>query len=123
MHIEQHSLSCPQPVSMVEHAEFAKAGKEPGLQIWRVEKFDLVPVPKNLYGDFFTGDSYLVLNTIKQRSGNLQYDLHFWLGRSGGMPLLQEPKVSSVPLTTPALSGVTQGDKKQNWWHSENAVL
>ncbi|KAK2515025.1 Gsn [Columba guinea] len=68
------------PVSMVEHAEFAKAGKEPGLQIWRIEKFDLVPVPKNLYGDFFTGDSYLVLNTIKQRNGNLQYDLHFWLG-------------------------------------------
>uniref|UniRef100_A0A8C8RIZ5 Gelsolin n=1 Tax=Pelusios castaneus TaxID=367368 RepID=A0A8C8RIZ5_9SAUR len=68
------------PVSMVEHAEFLKAGKEPGLQIWRIEKFDLVPVPKNLYGDFFTGDAYLVLNTIKQRSGNLQYDLHFWLG-------------------------------------------
>ncbi|XP_028918794.1 gelsolin isoform X2 [Ornithorhynchus anatinus] len=69
------------PVSMVvEHAEFLKAGKEPGLQIWRVEKFDLVPVPKNLYGDFFTGDAYLVLNTIKQRNGNLQYDLHFWLG-------------------------------------------
>uniref|UniRef100_A0A8B9THM3 Gelsolin n=1 Tax=Anas platyrhynchos TaxID=8839 RepID=A0A8B9THM3_ANAPL len=65
---------------MVEHAEFSKAGKEPGLQIWRIEKFDLVPVPKNLYGDFFTGDSYLVLNTIKQRNGNLQYDLHFWLG-------------------------------------------
>ncbi|KAH1179451.1 gelsolin isoform X2 [Mauremys mutica] len=70
------------PVSMVEHAEFLKAGKEPGLQIWRIEKFDLVPVPKNLYGDFFTGDAYLVLNTVKQRSGNLQYDLHFWLGDS-----------------------------------------
>uniref|UniRef100_A0A6I8PD89 Gelsolin n=1 Tax=Ornithorhynchus anatinus TaxID=9258 RepID=A0A6I8PD89_ORNAN len=74
-------LFCCFPVSMVvEHAEFLKAGKEPGLQIWRVEKFDLVPVPKNLYGDFFTGDAYLVLNTIKQRNGNLQYDLHFWLG-------------------------------------------
>lgn len=71
---------------MVEHAEFLKAGKEPGLQIWRVEKFDLVPVPKNLYGDFFTGDSYLVLNTIKQRSGNLQYDLHFWLGECWECP-------------------------------------
>uniref|UniRef100_A0A8D0HU07 Gelsolin n=1 Tax=Sphenodon punctatus TaxID=8508 RepID=A0A8D0HU07_SPHPU len=68
------------PVNMVEHPEFLKAGKEPGLQIWRIEKFDLVPVPKNLYGDFFTGDAYLVLNTVRQRSGNLQYDLHFWLG-------------------------------------------
>ncbi|XP_034969293.1 gelsolin isoform X2 [Zootoca vivipara] len=65
---------------MVEHAEFLKAGKEPGLQIWRIEKFDLVPVPRNLYGDFFTGDAYVILNTIRQRNGNLQYDLHFWLG-------------------------------------------
>lgn len=68
------------PVRMVEHPEFLKAGKEPGLQIWRIEKFDLVPVPRNLYGDFFTGDAYVILNTIRQRSGNLQYDLHFWLG-------------------------------------------
>nr|XP_033816660.1 gelsolin isoform X2 [Geotrypetes seraphini] len=65
---------------VVEHPEFQKAGTAPGLQIWRIEKMDLVAVPKNLYGDFFTGDAYLVLNTIKQRSGNLQYDLHFWLG-------------------------------------------
>ncbi|XP_007474641.2 gelsolin isoform X4 [Monodelphis domestica] len=65
---------------VVEHAEFLKAGKEPGLQIWRVEQFDLVPVPKNLYGDFFSGDAYLILNTIKRRDGSLQYDLHFWLG-------------------------------------------
>lgn len=41
---------------------------------------DLVPVPQNLYGGFFTGDTYLILNTIKQNSGNLQYDLHFWIG-------------------------------------------
>uniref|UniRef100_A0A7N5JIF9 Gelsolin n=1 Tax=Ailuropoda melanoleuca TaxID=9646 RepID=A0A7N5JIF9_AILME len=68
------------PISMVEHAEFLKAGKEPGLQIWRIERFDLVPVPRNLYGDFFTGDAYVILNTIRQRSGSLQYDLHFWIG-------------------------------------------
>ncbi|KAG8447552.1 hypothetical protein GDO86_014886 [Hymenochirus boettgeri] len=65
---------------VVEHAEFEKAGKAPGLQVWRVEKFDLVAVPQNQYGSFFTGDAYLVLSTIKTRSGNLQYDLHYWLG-------------------------------------------
>ncbi|XP_054896579.1 gelsolin a isoform X1 [Poeciliopsis prolifica] len=63
-----------------QHAEFQRAGQNPGLQVWRVENFDLVPVPENLYGGFYTGDAYLILNTIKQRSGNLQYDLHFWLG-------------------------------------------
>ncbi|KAJ3606002.1 hypothetical protein NHX12_028045 [Muraenolepis orangiensis] len=64
----------------VYHAEFERAGLQPGLQVWRIEKFELVPVPENLYGGFYTGDAYLVLNTIKQRSGKLQYDLHFWLG-------------------------------------------
>lgn len=64
----------------VNHPEFARAGQKQGLQVWRVENFDLVAVPENLYGGFYTGDAYLILNTIKQRSGNLQYDLHFWLG-------------------------------------------
>lgn len=67
---------------MVYHPEFEKAGKQPGLQVWRVENFDLVAVPENLYGAFYTGDAYVLLNTIKQRSGNLQYDLHFWLGKT-----------------------------------------
>ena len=70
-------------LSMAYHPEFERAGQKPGLQVWRIEKFDLVPVPENLYGGFYTGDAYLVLNTIKQRSGNLQYDLHFWLGEEG----------------------------------------
>ncbi|XP_049595274.1 gelsolin a isoform X2 [Syngnathus scovelli] len=65
---------------MAQHPEFERAGKKQGLQVWRVENFNLVPVPENLYGGFYTGDAYIILNTIKQRSGNLQYDLHFWLG-------------------------------------------
>lgn len=67
---------------MVYHPEFEKAGQQPGLQVWRVENFDLVAVPENLYGGFYTGDAYVILNTVKQRSGNLQYDLHFWLGKT-----------------------------------------
>ena len=110
---------------MVEHAEFSKAGKEPGLQIWRIEKFDLVPVPKRLYGDFFTGDSYLVLNTIKQRSGNLQYDLHFWLGKSDGSAPAELGAQSELFLSLHQHCpvSVTQGNKKQNWQYSENAIL
>lgn len=78
-----------------QHPEFKRAGQKPGLQVWRVENFNLVPVPENLYGGFYTGDAYLILNTIKQRSGNLQYDLHFWLGEYSemvkGISTLQNP--------------------------------
>lgn len=77
-----------------QHPEFERAGKQSGLQVWRVENFDLVPVPEKLYGGFYTGDAYLILNTIKQRSGNLQYDLHYWLGECSEMDgvLLQRNK-------------------------------
>jgi len=58
------------------------AGKSVGLQIWRIQQFKVVPTPKNQYGSFFTGDSYIVLNTYKPRpdSDKLAYDVHFWLG-------------------------------------------
>jgi hypothetical protein len=32
-----------------------------GLEIWRIENFRPVPVPKSAYGKFFTGDSYVIL--------------------------------------------------------------
>ncbi|XP_051986064.1 gelsolin-like [Xyrauchen texanus] len=61
---------------MVFHKEFQNAGKEPGLQIWRIEKMDLKPVPKQLHGNFFTGDAYVVLFTTSAPS----YSIHIWLG-------------------------------------------
>uniref|UniRef100_A0AAR2JZ67 Gelsolin-like domain-containing protein n=1 Tax=Pygocentrus nattereri TaxID=42514 RepID=A0AAR2JZ67_PYGNA len=61
---------------MVTHKEFEAAGKEPGLMIWRIENMDLKPVPKNVYGSFYTGDAYLLLYTTKAPS----YCIHMWLG-------------------------------------------
>jgi len=58
------------------------AGKEVGLQIWRIEKFHVVSWPKEEYGTFHTGDSYIVLNTYKKKdSPALLFDVHFWLGK------------------------------------------
>ncbi|KAI0059579.1 fragmin60 [Artomyces pyxidatus] len=58
------------------------AGLSPGLQIWRIEKFTVVDWPKDRYGSFYDGDSYIVLHTYKQdpKADALSYDLHFWLG-------------------------------------------
>ncbi|KAM6948610.1 LOW QUALITY PROTEIN: scinderin like b [Aplochiton taeniatus] len=61
---------------MVSHKEFVTAGKQPGLQVWRIENMDLKPVPKALYGNFYTGDAYLLLYTTSAPS----YYLHMWLG-------------------------------------------
>lgn len=65
---------------MVYHPEFERAGQQSGLQVWRVEDMDLVPVPPSKYGAFYSGDAYLVLNTVKRCSARMQYDLHFWQG-------------------------------------------
>jgi len=57
------------------------AGKEPGIQVWRVEKFQIKEWPKNQYGNFFDGDSYIVLHTYK-KDDKILYNVHFWLGES-----------------------------------------
>uniref|UniRef100_A0A672NQX9 Villin-1 n=1 Tax=Sinocyclocheilus grahami TaxID=75366 RepID=A0A672NQX9_SINGR len=53
----------------------------PGLQMWRVENMELVPCPPKTYGQFFEGDSYVILYTHKT-SNNYTYDLHYWLGKA-----------------------------------------
>ncbi|XP_076978784.1 scinderin isoform X1 [Tamandua tetradactyla] len=61
-------------------AEFAGAGEKAGLQVWRVERLELVPVPASAHGDFYVGDAYLVLCTLQTGRG-FAYRLHFWLGK------------------------------------------
>lgn len=57
------------------------AGKKPGLEIWRIEKFKVVKWPQEQYGTFYSGDSFIVLRTYKEAdSDKLLYDIHFWLG-------------------------------------------
>lgn len=67
------------------------AGKSEGIQLWRVEnkrdeetgnpKFGIKPWSKKHYGDFYSGDSYILLQTEKdQESGLLVYDIYFWIG-------------------------------------------
>ncbi|BFZ02566.1 hypothetical protein BsWGS_05605 [Bradybaena similaris] len=60
---------------------FENAGASVGLEIWRIEKLKVVRQDAKTYGEFYSGDSYIVLSTKKQRnSPKLEWDLHFWLG-------------------------------------------
>lgn len=59
-----------------------KAGQAVGLQIWRIVNFKVVSWPKEDYGKFYDGDSYIVLNTYKDEfSDALLFDVHFWIGK------------------------------------------
>ena len=65
-------------------AAWVGCGKGVGIEIWRVESFNVVKWPKEQYGEFYEGDSYIILHTYKQGtfSTKLLYDLYFWLGSS-----------------------------------------
>jgi len=53
--------------------------KEVGVNVWRIEKFKINAWPKNQYGQFYSGDSYIVLHTYK-KDDKVLYNVHFWLG-------------------------------------------
>jgi len=58
------------------------AGQDVGLQIWRIVKFKVEHWDKDEYGKFYSGDSYIILNTYKvEDSDELKYDVHFWIGK------------------------------------------
>jgi len=58
------------------------AGSQVGVQIWRIVKFKVTHWDKEQYGEFYNGDSYIVLNTYKKKGEDeLLYDVHFWIGK------------------------------------------
>ncbi|XP_074729575.1 villin-1 isoform X1 [Strix uralensis] len=71
------------PVTMVELSTKVSRTLNkttPGLQIWRIENMEMVPVPTKSYGNFYEGDCYILLLTRKTGS-NFSYNIHYWLGK------------------------------------------
>ncbi|XVF07215.1 hypothetical protein REPUB_Repub06bG0119400 [Reevesia pubescens] len=60
---------------------FQGVGQKPGTEIWRIENFLPVPLPKSDYGKFYMGDSYIILQTTSSKGGSYLYDIHFWIGK------------------------------------------
>ncbi|KAJ4957491.1 hypothetical protein NE237_024602 [Protea cynaroides] len=83
---------------------FQGAGQKAGIEIWRIENFHPVPVPKNSYGKFFTGDSYVILKTTALKSGALRHEIHYWLGKDASQDEAGAAAVKTVELDA-ALGG------------------
>ncbi|KAK7244543.1 hypothetical protein RIF29_39367 [Crotalaria pallida] len=60
---------------------FQGVGQRSGTEIWRIEDFQPVPLPKSDYGKFYMGDSYIILQTTQGKGGTYFYDIHFWIGK------------------------------------------
>jgi len=69
--------------------QYQGVGDKAGLIIWRVENkrteddvpnFGINRWPEEQHGQFYSGDSYIVLNTYYD-GRKLLYDVHFWLGK------------------------------------------
>lgn len=57
-------------------------GQDVGVRVWRIVKFKVESWPKEDYGKFYDGDSYIILNTYKDKdSDQLLFDVHFWIGK------------------------------------------
>lgn len=64
-----------------EAAEFMPDDGSGEVEIYRVEDFELAPVPEESYGKFFGGDSYV----IKYRYGGNKYIIYMWQGNKSSI--------------------------------------
>ncbi|KAK7278925.1 hypothetical protein RJT34_23964 [Clitoria ternatea] len=83
---------------------FQGVGQRVGTEIWRIENFQPVPLPKSEYGKFYMGDSYIILQTTQGKGGGYVYDLHFWLGKDTSQDEAGTAAIKTVELDT-ALGG------------------
>jgi len=88
--------------SAQEEPAWEGVGQEVGLKIWRIVKFKVEAWPVEEYGEFFSGDSYIILNTYKPDPDNeeLAYDVHFWVGKDSTQDEYGSAAYKTVELDT-----------------------
>ncbi|KAM3593129.1 uncharacterized protein V6R79_006649 [Siganus canaliculatus] len=79
LHRTQHKFS--RMMSDDFHETFRNVNRKPGLQIWTINKMQMVPVSPRGYGNFFEGDCYIALY-ISQKSFGQSIDIHYWIGKT-----------------------------------------
>uniref|UniRef100_A0A453GP28 HP domain-containing protein n=1 Tax=Aegilops tauschii subsp. strangulata TaxID=200361 RepID=A0A453GP28_AEGTS len=77
---------------------FQGAGQKVGIEIWRIEDFKPVALPKSDYGKFYSGDSYIVLQTTSPKGGAYLYDVHFWIGKDSSQDEAGTAAIKTVEL-------------------------
>ncbi|MPC08934.1 Protein flightless-1 [Portunus trituberculatus] len=55
-------------------------GQIPGLSIWEIENFLPNQIDESVFGKFYEGDCYIILQTFLDDSQNLDWKIFFWIG-------------------------------------------
>ncbi|XP_013379708.1 advillin-like [Lingula anatina] len=92
---------------------------EPCLRIWRIEKLKVVAISEKEYGNFFTGDSYIVYQS-KLVQGRIEMHIHFWLGEESTQDEMGVAAYKSVELDdslggAPIQHRETQGNESKQF--------
>ncbi|KAL4792618.1 actin depolymerizing protein [Aspergillus venezuelensis] len=103
-------------------------GTEAGLYIWRIENFEVIPWPKEIYGTFYDGDSYIILNSVllKDSEGEekkLHHDIFFWLGKNTTQDEAGTAAYKTVELDEFLSGAATQHREVQEYPSEEFASL
>ncbi|KAM7264597.1 hypothetical protein ACFE04_002280 [Oxalis oulophora] len=77
---------------------FQGAGQRIGTEIWRIEDFQPVPLPKPDHGKFYMGDCYIVLQTSPGKGGAYLHDIHFWIGKDSSQDEAGTAAIKTVEL-------------------------
>lgn len=85
-------------------AAWKDCGQKAGLEVWRIEDFQVKAWPAEAYGKFHKGDSYIVLSTVEHVSEKhtsktyLTHDIFFWLGKDSSIDEMGTAAYKTVEL-------------------------
>jgi len=91
-------------------------GQAVGIQIWRIEQFKVVAWPTDSYGEFYSGDSYIILETYKEEGHDkLRHTIFFWLGEKTTIDEMGTAAYKTVELDDLMDGEPTQRREVQNY--------
>ncbi|KAL8175325.1 UNVERIFIED_CONTAM: hypothetical protein K2H54_019610, partial [Gekko kuhli] len=73
------SLEKPQ----LNYSEFftEDVGQLPGVSVWQIENFVPIMVDETFHGKFYEADCYIVLKTLLDDNGSLNWEIYYWIGQ------------------------------------------
>lgn len=74
----------------LDYSEFfdEDVGQIPGICVWEIENFLPNQIEESVYGKFYEGDCYIVLQTVLDQNNSLDWKIYFWIGSKATVRLL-----------------------------------